>query len=248
MADKKIRVLVWNEYRHERTDPQVKEIYPDGIHACIAEFLGKEADIEVRTAVLDDPNNGLSDELLSKTDVLIWWAHIAHQEVLDENVKLIQKHVQSGMGFIGLHSAHMSKPMTTLLGTPCTLRWRDNDSEILWCVNPDHPIAKGVPARIVIPHEEMYGEFFNIPKPDDLIFIGNFKGGEVFRSGVTFTRGYGRIFYLQTGHEEFPIYHMPEIQQILKNAVRWAAEPERRENAFDCFHVDPDGNILGLTR
>ena len=248
MADQKIRVLVWNEYRHEKTDPQVTEIYPQGIHACIQEFLGKEEDIEVRTAVLDDPHNGLSDGLLAETDVLIWWAHLAHTEVLDENVQLILKHVHNGMGFIALHSAHMSKPFRALMGSPCTLRWRDGDSEILWNVNPNHPITKGIPDKIIIPHEEMYGEYFLVPKPDDLLFIGHFKGGEVFRSGMTFTRGYGRIFYLQTGHEEYPIYHMPEIQQILKNAVRWTAEPARLERAEECFHVDADGNILGLTR
>ncbi len=248
MADKKIRVLVWNEYRHEKTDPQVTEVYPEGIHACIRDFLGKEEDIEVRTAVLDDPNNGLSDELLAETDVMIWWGHMFHHLVSDENVALIVKHVHNGMGFIALHSAHMSKPFRALMGSPCTLLWRDNDSETLWCVNPTHPIAKGVPAKIALPHEEMYGEYFLVPKPDDLVFIGNFKGGEVFRSGLTFTRGYGRIFYLQPGHEEYPTYYIPAIQQILKNAVRWAAEPERRERAEECFHVDADDNILGLTR
>lgn len=218
-----IRVTVWNEFVHEREYEGIRQVYPDGIHGCIAGFLGAASDISVRCATLDMPGQGISEEILADTDVLIWWGHARHEEVTDENVRLIRDNVLSGMGLIALHSAHFSKVMKALLGTSMTLRWRNGDSEKLWCTAPYHPIAAGVPECIEIPREEMYGEFFDIPKPDDVVFTGWFKGGEVFRSGCTFTRGMGKIFYFQPGHEEYPVYHMPEIQRIITNAVRWAA-------------------------
>ncbi|MCD7730071.1 MAG: ThuA domain-containing protein [Oscillospiraceae bacterium] len=226
-----IKVTVWNEFVHEREYEGIKRIYPNGIHGCIADFLQKNEDITVRCATLDMPNQGISDEILADTDVLIWWAHARHEDISDENVRLIQNHVLSGMGFIGLHSAHFSKVMKALLGTSMTLHWRHGDREKLWCTAPYHPIAAGVEPCIEIPEEEMYGEFFDIPKPDDVVFTGWFGGGEVFRSGCTFTRGMGKIFYFQPGHEEYPIYYMPQIQRIITNAVRWA-KPESRLDKF----------------
>ncbi len=225
-----IRVTVWNEYVHEQEYESIRKVYPKGIHGCIEDFLSKNEDIEVTCATLDMPNQGISEELLLRTDVLIWWSHARQDEITEENVALIQRHVLAGMGFIGLHSAHFSKVMKALLGTSMTLSWRHGDREKLWCTAPWHPIAAGVPECIDIPEEEMYGEFFDIPKPDDVIFTGWFAGGEVFRSGCTFTRGYGKIFYFQPGHEEYPIYHMPEIQKIITNAVRFTM-PERRLSA-----------------
>lgn len=229
-----IKVTVWNEFVHEREYEGIREIYPEGIHGCIAEFLGRNEDISVRTVTLDMENQGLSDELLSDTDVLIWWSHARQEEITDENVALVARHVHAGMGLIALHSAHFSKIMKSLMGTTMTLKWRDNDREKLWCVLPTHPIAAGVPQCIEIPHEEMYGEFFDIPKPDDVIFLGWFGGGEVFRSGCTFIRGYGKIFYFQPGHEEFPVYHMPEIQKIITNAVHWACPAVRHDAPPEC--------------
>ena len=229
-----IRVTVWNEYVHEREYEGIRKIYPEGIHGCIARFLSENKDIKVTTATLDMEGQGLSEELLKNTDVLIWWSHARQEEITDENVALVQRHILAGMWLIALHSAHFSKIMKSLPGTTMTLKWRDNDSERLWCVSPAHPIAKGVPQCISIPHEEMYGEFFDIPKPDDIIFLGWFAGGEVFRSGCTFTRGMGKIFYFQPGHEEYPIYHMPEIQQIITNAVRWACPHTRLGTPPQC--------------
>ena len=211
-----IKVTVWNEYVHEREYEGIAKVYPKGIHGCIADFLGAEEDIEVKCVTLDMEAQGLGEELLRDTDVLIWWSHARQDDITDENVRLIRDSVLSGMGFIGLHSAHFSKPMKALLGTSMTLKWRNDDSEKLWCTAPYHPIVKDVPSCIDIPSEEMYGEFFDIPKPDDVVFTGWFRGGEVFRSGCTFTRGMGKIFYFQPGHEEYPIYHMPEIQKIIK--------------------------------
>ncbi len=225
-----IKVTVWNEYLHEVNQPPVAEIYPNGMHGCIAEFLGSNGDMEVRTATLRQEQNGLTEELLADTDVLIWWGHMAHDEVEDSTVERVCRHVRGGMGFIGLHSAHHSKVMKSLLGTTLNLKWRHGDRERLWCVCPSHPIAQGVPQQFQLDTEEMYGEPFDIPQPDETLFLGWFAGGEVFRSGVTYRRGNGRIFYFQPGHEEYPTYHNPHVQRVITNAVRWAA-PCVREHA-----------------
>ncbi len=220
-----IHVTVWNEFRHEKQDETVGKIYPNGIHQAIADFLKSYEDISVTTATLDEPEHGLTEDVLNNTDVLIWWGHMAHSEVDDTIVERVQNHVLRGMGLIVLHSGHFSKIFKKLMGTSCSLIWRDNDRERLWCVNPAHPIAAGVPKSIDLPQEEMYGEFFDIPAPDEVIYLGWFRGGEVFRSGCTFHRGYGKIFYFQPGHEEYPIYHDSRIQTIITNAVRWAYSP-----------------------
>lgn len=237
MAERKlmIRVLVWNEFVHEREIPEIAAVYPNGIHNCIASFLEKETDIEVATSTLDMPEQGLSEEILDKTDILIWWGHCRHDDITDETVKRVHTHVLNGMGLIALHSAHHSKIMKALLGTTLNLRWRDNEREKLWCVKPFHPIAKGVPACIDLPHEEMYGEPFDIPEPDEVVFMGWFSGGEVFRSGVTYTRGSGRIFYFQPGHEAYPIYYDKNVQTILTNAVRWAYSGVSK--GIECVHA-----------
>ena len=221
---RKIRVTVWNEFRHEQKDAKVQKVYPKGIHQAIADFLGKEADIEVRTATLDEPENGLPQEVLDNTDVLFWWGHMAHGEVAEETVDRVQKRILSGMGLIVLHSGHKSKIFMRMLGTTADLRWREvGERERVWVVEPSHPIAAGLPEHFEIPHTEMYGERFDIPRPDDTVFITWYEGGDVFRSGVTFTRGSGRIFYFAPGHETFPIYYDPTVQKVLLNAARWCA-------------------------
>lgn len=231
-----IRVTVWNEYKHEREYENIRKVYPDGIHGCIAAFLGKEG-FDVRTAVFDMPEHGLTEEALEQTDVLIIWSHALQDEFSDEVAERVRRHVLSGMGLIALHSAHYSKIMKLLLGTSMILKWKHGEREKLWCTAPLHPIAKDIPEMIELPEEEMYGEFFDIPKPDDVIFTGWFSGGGVFRSGCTFTRGYGKIFYFQPGHEEYPIYHIPEIRKIIINAVHFCAPvfPERKNP--DCVEV-----------
>ena len=175
--------------------------------------------------------------MLENTDVLIWWGHCAHDKVDDKIVERVKNHVLRGMGLIALHSAHHSKIMKSLLGTTLNLNWKHSDREKLFCVNPAHPIAAGITEPIILENEELYGEFFDIPKPDDEIFIGWFRSGQVFRSGVTFTRGMGRIFYFQPGHEEYPIYYNPQIQQIITNAVRWAAPYRKMNDVFQCVEV-----------
>lgn len=233
-----IRVTVWNEFIHEREYEGIKKIYPDGIHGCIGGFLEKNEDIRVQYATLDMPQHGLSRELLKETDVLIWWGHAAHDKVSDEIVKMVREQVLCGMGLIALHSAHHSKIMKALLGTSLNLHWKHGVSERLFCVNPAHPIAAGITEPIFLENEEMYGEFFDIPKPDDEIFLGWFDSGHVFRSGVTFTRGMGKIFYFQPGHEEYPIYHNPQIQRVITNAVRWAAPYRKLNEPFSVVHEE----------
>ncbi|MBL4702297.1 MAG: ThuA domain-containing protein [Phycisphaeraceae bacterium] len=222
-----IRVTVWHEYRHDLENEAVKALYPDGMHsvmkAAIEEHLG--AAVVVRTATLDEPEHGLTDEVLANTDVMTWWGHCAHGEVKDEIVDKIQKRVLEGMGLIVLHSGHYSKIFKRLLGTTCSLRWREQgEREILWCVNPGHPITDGLDdEKFELENTEMYGEYFDIPTPDEQAFISWFEGGEIFRSGNCWTRGKGRIFYFRPGHETFPIYYNKNVRRVLANAVKWAA-------------------------
>lgn len=219
----KIRVTIWHEFRHEKTDPDVTAIYPEGIHKTIADFL-KSDDLDIKTVTLDDPDQGLPPEVLDNTDVLMWWGHMAHDEVKDELVERIKRRVfDYGMGFIALHSAHLSKPFRALAGTSGRLTWGDNQKEIMWNLMPQHPIAKGIPDHFVIEEDEMYGEPFMIPQPDELVFGAWYEHGNIFRAGCCFYRGLGKVFYFQPGHETCPSYHNEYVQQILKNAVRWAA-------------------------
>jgi trehalose utilization protein len=219
-----VRVTVWNECWHEHNTEIVPKIYPDGIHGAIAAALREEGGLEVRTATLRDPECGLSDAVLTATDVLVWWGHMRHHEVPDDKVERVVGRVWEGMGFVGLHSAHYSKPFQRLMGTQCGLKWRvDNKKEILWVVDPTHPIAAGINEKIELPQTEMYGEWFQIPAPDELVFISWFEGGEVFRSGCCWKRGKGRVFYFRPGHETLPIYHHSDVRRVLRNAVRWAA-------------------------
>jgi trehalose utilization protein len=219
-----IQVTVWNEYRHELSDENVRAVYPDGIHAAIAAGLQDHADFVVRTATLDEPDHGLPPAVLDSTDVLLWWGHTAHPEVSDELVDRIQQRVLDGMGLIVLHSGHHSKIFKRLMGTTANLKWREaTDKERIWVVQPGHPIVHGVGEYIELPLEEMYGEFFDIPQPDELIMISWFTGGEVFRSGCCFFRGKGKIFYFRPGHETYPTYFNPEIRKVIANGVHWAA-------------------------
>jgi len=228
MSMSALRVTVWNEGVHEATQPDIAAIYPAGIHGAIAEGLSEVlgSDVAVRTATLADDEHGLTEQVLADTDVLLWWGHIAHDQVADEVVERVRQHVLGGMGLIVLHSGHFSKIFIRMLGTTCSLAWRNpegGERELVWNVNPTHPIAEGVEQPIVIEAQEMYGEFFDIPTPDDLVFISSFTGGEVFRSGVTFTRGRGKIFYFSPGDQEYPVYFHPQVRRVLANGVRWAA-------------------------
>ena len=234
-----MRVTVWNEFRHERANPAVAAIYPDGIHATIANAL-RAAGIDVRTATLDEPAQGLPPDVLARTDVLVWWGHRHHDEVGDDLVSAICARVHGGMGLVALHSGHFSKPFRRLMGTPCTVRWRaDGELERIWVVAPSHPVAAGIPAYFELAREEMYCEPFEVPEPDELVFISWFKGGEVFRSGCAYRRGRGRIFYFRPGHETFPTYHDATVQRVIVNATRWVAPAAVTAEPFVNLRVDP---------
>lgn len=222
-----IRVTVWHEYRHEKTKPYVGKLYPEGMHAtikaAIEEQLGQ--DVVVRTATLDEPDHGLSDEVLANTDVMTWWAHAFHGEVSDKIAAKVAQRVREGMGLIVLHSAHYAKPFKLLMGTNCHLKWREMaEKERLWVVSPGHPITAGLQSDcIVIDHEEMYGEPFDIPEPDELVFISWFEGGDVFRSGCVWKRGAGKVFFFRPGHETFNTYYLPDVRRVIANAVKYLA-------------------------
>jgi len=219
----KLRITIWNEFVHEQQHTAVASIYPGGIHRALAEVLGRQEGLSVRTATLDEPDQGLPAAVLDHTDVLLWWGHAAHEAVTDELAARVQERVIAGMGLVVLHSGHESKVFKRLMGTSCHLCWREaGERERVWVVNPGHPIAAGLGDCIELEHSEMYGEPFGVPTPDDLIFVSWFEGGEVFRGGCTWTRGSGRIFYFSPGHETYPIYHHPDIQRVITNGVFWA--------------------------
>jgi trehalose utilization protein len=220
-----IRVTVWNENQHEKTNQIVRSIYPSGIHHAIAQGIS-HPDFVVRTATLDEEEHGLTEQVLNETDVLIWWGHKAHQLVEDRIVKRVQDYVYQGMGLIVLHSGHFSKIFKSLMGTSCDLKWREaNEKERIWVVNPAHPIAAGLAEYFELQQEEMYGEHFDIPTPDELIFLSWFEGGEVFRSGCTYHRGNGKVFYFRPGHETYPTYYDKNVLKVISNGVRWVASP-----------------------
>jgi len=222
-----IKVTVWNEFRHEKSNEEVMAVYPNGMHMVIAEYLGKDADIEVKTATLDEPEHGLTDEVLNNTDVLVWWGHMAHGDVKDEIVEKVKMRVlEGGMGLVVLHSGHFSKIFKALLGTTCALSWREAaEKERLWSIIPNHPIMKGVPLFFELEHEEMYGEFFDIPTPDELIMLSWFKGGDVFRSAACWNKGQGKVFYFRPGHESYPTFYNENVMKVIKNGVKYVKAP-----------------------
>ena len=230
-----MNVLIYNEFRHE-LDPngRAHEIYPEGMHTAIADFLAKEPDISVRTVTLDTVNE-ITADLLKDTDVILWWGHCHHDDVPDGIAEMVQEAVLNGMGAIFLHSAHRSKPFMRLMGTSCSLTWRESDDmERVWVCAPHHPIAAGLGRYFEIPADETYGEPFGIPTPEETVFIGWFTGGEVFRSGCSWQRGNGRVFYFQPGHETYPTYYDPNVQTVIRNAVRWTAPTFRVTDCMDC--------------
>lgn len=241
-----VRVTVWNEYRHEREEEKYARVYPDGIHEAIAAGLREHDGFAVRTATLDEPEHGLTESTLADTDVLLWWGHKAHPSVQDEIVDRVHARVVAGMGLIVLHSGHFSKIFKKLMGTTCDLKWREaNERERLWVVDPGHPIAAGLGEQIVLDQEEMYGEHFDIPPPQALVFVSWFSGGEVFRSGCCYTRGAGKIFYFRPGHESHPTYFHPDVRRVLANAVQWAAPVAGPSRTFG--NVPPHEELTSST-
>lgn len=246
---KQINVVIWNEFRHEKRDPAVAQIYPDGIHACIRDFLKEDDNLNITLAALDDPDQGISDELLNKTDVLFWWGHKAHGEVDDKLVEKIRNRVYAGkMGLIVLHSGHHSKVFRSIVGATGNLSWGRDQKEVVWNLMPQHPIAAGIPDHFILKSEELYAEPFYIPQPDQLVFGGWYEDGHIFRSGCCFFRGVGKIFYFQPGHEYCRSFYNPYVQRIIRNAVEWvkpadvgyeipAGAPQITKKIVDEFNV-----------
>ena len=240
-----IKVTVWNEYTDKQKKPEIASVYPEGLHKAIADFLNKDPDISAGVSIITDDEQGLSEEVLNNTDVLLWWGHMLHKDVQDHLVKRVVDRVHRGMGIIFLHSAHKSKPFMTLLGTTGNLSWREaNEKSRVWTASPAHPIAQGVPTQFLLQREEMYSEPFGIPEPDTTVFISWFEGGNVFRSGVAYHREYGKIFYFQPGHETFPIYHNGDVQKVITNAVKWAM-PTMWADSMDCPRAEALEKIGG---
>jgi trehalose utilization protein len=236
-AENPVKVTVWNEYLAEQKEKKVAEVYPEGLHTAIAKFLNRDSDIKAGVSIITDPEQGLSAPVLDNTDVLIWWGHSHHQDVEDRLVQRVADYVRRGMGIIFLHSAHQSKPFQTLLGTSGRLSWREAEERCrVWTANAAHPIAAGIPEQFVLDKEEMYSEPFGIPEPDSTVFISWFQGGNVFRSGVTYHREYGKIFYFQPGHETYPNYHNETVQKVITNAVKWA-RPLLKVADRSCPHI-----------
>lgn len=224
-----IRVTVWGENVHEQKNATVRAIYPDGMHTTIAAALNAAGGVAASTATLQDPEHGLTPDRLAATDVLVWWGHAAHGEVQDAVAERVVEAVWGGMGMIFLHSAHFAKPFKRLMGTPCNLTWREaGERERIWLTSRSHPIAAGLPDHFELENEEMYGEPFGVPEPMETVFVSWFQGGEVFRSGLTWRRGAGNVFYFRPGHETYPTYHDANVQRVIANAVRWAHNPAAR--------------------
>jgi len=230
-----INVTIWNEFRHEKEDEDVKEVYPDGIHNQLASFLPDD-EYNVTTATLDEDEHGLTEEVVDNTDVMLWWGHLAHDEVADEIVDRVHAHVLEGMGLIVLHSGHFSKIFQKLMGTTCNLKWREDGlSAKMWNVNPSHPITAGIGESIELEQEEMYGEHFDVPAPDELIFITGYPNEEVFRGGMTYRRGNGKIFYFQPGHETYASYYNEKVQRVIQNAIHWSAPKDTIQPTYGHF-------------
>jgi trehalose utilization protein len=216
-------VVVWSE----GTAP--KNIYPKDICGAVAEGLKELKDWEVVEARITDPNQGMPDELLNRTDVLIWWGHRRHEQVSNALVDKIYNRVKdNGMGFIALHSSHFAKPYKKLMGTPCSWKQYITDSNTLKVVVKDanHPIAKGV-SEFTIIHDERYSEPFAVNAPTSVVFEGTYTlnngGTDTSRQGLVWEVGKGRVFYFQPGHETNPVFFDPNIRRIMRNAVEWAS-------------------------
>jgi trehalose utilization protein len=237
--NKGINVLVWDEQQ----DVQVKSgAYKNFLGNAVAEFLSKTDGLQVVSANINEPDQGLADDRIAAADVVVWWGHVRHKDVNDSKVESIVAKVKAGKaGFVALHSAHYSKPFKNLMGTNCGFKKVDANKnegfvQHLRVVSPMHPIAKGV-KDFDIPKTEIYGEPFEVPMPDAIVLYGHWDTGDSFPDVCCWTVGGkgvssaaakaanpgGRVVYFRPGHETFPIFHQPEVQRVVTNCVLWAA-------------------------
>ena len=183
-----MNVLIWAEDKPlPEHREKFRELYKNGIEGQLAAFLSENPDMEIRTATMQDAEQGLSEAALDWADVLVYWSHKHWREVEDCHVDYMHKRVLEGMGLVVLHSAHASKIFSRLMGTRTqSLRWRENDErQRYWIVNPAHPVAEGLDGEYFdIPMDETYGEYFEIPQPDEQVFShldGAHAGYSIFR-------------------------------------------------------------------
>lgn len=219
-AAPEIRVRVWSEHTARRA------YYPDDINGAVAEGLRLDDGLSVTTAELVDEGDGVPETELARTDVLVWWGHQLHRYVADDAVDRVVRHVRErGMGFVALHSSHMSKPFTRLIGDDGGLGGVEVDAgaERITVEQRDHPVADGVD-KIELAKEESYNEPFNCGKPDAVVFRSVFDNGHEFRSGLAYTVDNGRVFYFRPGHETYPAFADPMVRRVIRNAVYWTAK------------------------
>ncbi len=212
-----LRVRVWCE----GTAPRA--VYPQDIDGAVAAHLGKSPGVKVERARLTDPSAGLADAALDATDVLIWWGHIRHDAVPDDRAQAVIRRVRAGkLGLVALHSSCASKPFKGLMGMSCEPGgWReDGRPEHVKIAAPDHPIARGV-APFTIPRSDMFAEPFDVPAPETVVLVSSWDRGETLRSGLTWSVDKGRVAFLRTGHDAFPVLFHPAVRQLLANASQW---------------------------
>lgn len=213
-----LRVHVWCE----GTAPRA--VYPNDVDGAVADHLGKLPTLQVRRGRLADPSAGLAEDVLDATDVLLWWGHLRHDDVPNDRAEAVVRRVREGkLGLIALHSSCTSKPFKGLMGMACEPGgWReDGRPEHVKIVAPDHPIARGV-TPFTIPRSDMFAEPFEVPAPESVVLVSNWDNGETVRSGLTWTVGKGRVAFLRTGHDAFPVLFHPSVRQIIANATLWA--------------------------
>ena len=238
----KLRVTVWNEFYDEKQWPEILDIYPGGVHQAIKRFLDRENDLEVTVSTQQDTEQGLSQELLDRTDVLIWYSHMEKEPIAEERIDAVIRRVLDGMGLIFLHSSLGSQLASQLLGARGHGTYREiGEKERVWVIDRSHPIAQGLNEYFEFPQSEMYGEPCDIPTPDELIFISWYAGGNAARSGYTYRRGAGKIFYFSPGHAWYDVMNREEFQTVVKNAVRRARPPQ-------CPPVQSRGRIDSLEK
>ncbi len=234
-----MQITVVCEQNGAMLSPEGKKAYPEGLGSCLKGMLEEAGHNVTLVTIGEEGAAALTDEIIGGTDVMFWWGHWYHGKVSDEIVAKVADRALRGMGMVFLHSAHDSKIFKRLLGSSCSLKWReDGEHERLWCTDMTHPIARGLGEYIDIPREEMYGEPFDIPTPDELVYIGWFRGGEVFRGGCVFRRGAGKLFYFNPGHETYPTYKLPAVRQLLRQACAYVAPALPIKGEICCPHVE----------
>jgi len=101
-----VKVVVWDEQQ-----PAQKQAYSSFLGNSVAEHLGAQPGISVRSVNINDPGQGLAGGVLDDCQVLIWWGHVRHAEISAETGRSIVERIKDGkLSLVALHSAHWSTP------------------------------------------------------------------------------------------------------------------------------------------